>query len=105
MGLSMGGYGTWDAIQRRPEFFAAAVPICGGGDTNMGKVLAKMPIWSWHGDKDKTIQVSRSREMDAAIKQAGGSPKYTEVKGRGHNVWTDVWNSKELWDWIYSQSR
>ena len=23
MGLSMGGYGTWDAIQRRPEFFAA----------------------------------------------------------------------------------
>ena len=39
MGLSMGGYGTWDAIQRRPEFFAAAVPICGGGDTNMGKVL------------------------------------------------------------------
>jgi len=105
MGLSMGGYGTWDAIQRRPEFFAAAVPICGGGDTNMGKVLAKMPIWSWHGDKDKTIQVSRSREMDAAIKQAGGSPKYTEVKGRGHNVWTDVWNSKELWDWLYSQSR
>ena len=24
MGLSMGGYGTWDAIQRRPGFFAAA---------------------------------------------------------------------------------
>ena len=39
MGLSMGGYGTWDAIQRRPGFFAAAVPICGGGDLNFGKRL------------------------------------------------------------------
>ena len=35
MGLSMVGYATWDAIQRRPDFFAAAVPICGGGDTSL----------------------------------------------------------------------
>ena len=39
VGLSMGGYGTWDAIQRRPEFFAAAVPICGGGDSAMVQSL------------------------------------------------------------------
>jgi enterochelin esterase-like enzyme len=32
-GYSMGGYGAWDAIQRRPDLFAAAIPICGGGDT------------------------------------------------------------------------
>jgi pimeloyl-ACP methyl ester carboxylesterase len=31
-GLSMGGYGTWDAIERQPALFAAAVPVCGGGD-------------------------------------------------------------------------
>ena len=31
-GLSMGGHGTWDAICRRPDFFAAAMPCCGGGD-------------------------------------------------------------------------
>ena len=30
-GLSMGGFGTWEAIQRMPERFAAAVPVCGGG--------------------------------------------------------------------------
>ena len=32
MGISMGGYGTWDAICRFPKKFKAAVPICGGGD-------------------------------------------------------------------------
>tara|TARA_Y100001968_G_scaffold314759_1_gene340526 strand:- start:97 stop:891 length:795 start_codon:yes stop_codon:yes gene_type:complete len=105
MGLSMGGYGTWDAIQRRPDLFAAAVPICGGGDKSLGKKIAKLPIWAWHGDKDKVIKASRSRDMIEAIKEAGGSPKYSEIKNRGHNSWVDVWNSDELWDWLYSQKR
>ena len=52
MGLSMGGYGTWDAIQRRPDFFAAAVPICGGADNRLASSFADLPIWAWHGDKD-----------------------------------------------------
>ena len=105
MGLSMGGYGTWDAIQRRPNFFAAAVPICGGGDKQLVKKIARLPIWAWHGDKDSVIKPSRSRDMIEAIKKAGGNPKYSEIKGRGHNSWTDAWNSKEMWEWLYSQKR
>jgi len=105
MGLSMGGYGTWDAIQRRPNFFAAAVPICGGGDKSMAKFLTKIPIWSWHGDQDQVINVMRSRDMDTEIRKSGGVPKYTEVQGRGHDVWLDVWDSDNLWEWLYSQSK
>ena len=56
MGLSMGGYGTWDAIQRRPDYFAAAVPICGGGDKSLAKKLIHIPIWAWHGEKDNVIK-------------------------------------------------
>ena len=105
MGLSMGGYGTWDAIQRRPDFFAAAVPICGGGDKKLAKNMAHLPIWAWHGEKDTVIKPIRSSDMIDAIKNAGGSPKYSEIKGRGHNSWIDVWNSNDLWDWLFSQSR
>jgi predicted peptidase len=105
MGLSMGGYGTWDAIQRRPDFFAAAVPICGGGDKKLAKNMAHLPIWAWHGEKDTVIKPIRSSDMIDAIKKAGGSPKYSEIKGRGHNSWIDVWNSNDLWDWLFSQSR
>jgi len=105
MGLSMGGYGTWDAIQRRPKFFAAAVPICGGGDKSMGKALAPLPIWAWHGDKDNVIKPSRSTDMIAAIKAAGGSAKYSELPGVGHNAWSKCWASKELWDWLFAQKR
>src|SRR5687768_15353959 len=31
-GVSMGGFGTWDLLARFPNKFAAAVPVCGGGD-------------------------------------------------------------------------
>lgn len=105
MGLSMGGYGTWDAIQRRPNFFAAAVPICGGGDKSLAGTISKLPIWAWHGDKDTVIKPSRSRDMIEAIREAGGKPKYTEIEGRGHNSWVDCWKSQEMWAWLYSQRK
>ena len=105
MGLSMGGYGTWDAIQRRPDYFAAAVPICGGGDKSLAKKLIQLPIWAWHGEKDNVIKPTRSRDMIKAISKAGGSPKYSEIKGRGHNSWVDCWNSDVLWNWVFSQSK
>ena len=55
--------------------------------------------------KYSVITPSRSRDMINAISKAGGSPKYSEIKGRGHNSWVDCWNTDELWKWLYSQSR
>ncbi len=60
-GLSMGGFGAWDAIQRRPDLFAAAVPICGGGDVAQAKAIAHVPIWAFHSADDPTVRSSRSR--------------------------------------------
>jgi predicted peptidase len=105
VGLSMGGFGTWDAISRKPDFFAAAVPICGGLDLAQAKKLTKLPIWVWHGDKDKVVLTSRSRDAIAAIREAGGSPKYTELAGVGHNSWTPASQNTELWDWLFVQKK
>ena len=105
LGLSMGGWGTWDAITRRPNFFAAAVPICGGGDPSQVKNLEKVNIWAWHGENDSVIDVYKSQQMVDAINSRNGNVRYTEIKGRGHDSWLDVWNNKELWEWLYSQRR
>jgi predicted peptidase len=105
MGLSMGGFGTWDAIQRRPETFAAAVPICGGGDSNAVAAIAKLPIWVFHGEKDSVVPVRMSREMVEALKAAGGSPRYTEYPGVDHNSWTPAFNEPELLKWLAAQKR
>lgn len=104
-GLSMGGFGTWDAIQRYPNRFAAAVPICGGGDTEFAKQLLHVPIWAFHGEADTAVKPLRSRDMIAAIKAAGGSPKYTEYPGVGHNSWAATYANREMYAWLFSQKR
>lgn len=104
-GLSMGGYGTWDALERRPDFFAAGAPICGGGDVGNAKKLTKVPIWAFHGDKDGAVKVERTRDMIAAIKEAGGEPKYTEYPGVGHNSWSQTYSNPEFYAWLFAQQR
>ena len=104
-GLSMGGFGTWDAIQRRPEFFAAAIPICGGGDTAEAPKLKKLPIWAFHGDKDTSVQPVRTTAMIEAICQAGGEPKMTIYPGVDHHSWNRTYADPEVWAWLFAQKR
>ena len=104
-GLSMGGYGTWHALALRPEFFAAAVPICGGSDLKAAEKIKHVPIWVFHGDKDNAVPVARSREMVEALKKAGGEPKYTEYPGVGHNSWDKAYADPEMFAWLFAQKR
>lgn len=104
-GLSMGGYGTWDAIARRPSFFAAAVPICGGGDPTTAEKIKNIPISCFHGDKDETVDVEKSRLIIKAIKDAGGSPLYTEYPGVGHKSWTQTYANDATHNWLFAQRR
>jgi predicted peptidase len=103
-GLSMGGFGVWDAISRWPDKFAAAVPVCGGGDTAKATMIKNIPIWAFHGDKDNLVMTSRSRNMIAAIKKAGGNPKYTEYPATGHNAWDKAYSEKDMYLWLFTQT-
>src|SRR5262249_40614903 len=104
-GLSMGGYGTWDALARRTELFAAAAPICGGGDTAQASKFKDVPIGAFHGAAHKTAPVERPREMIAPLKPAGANPKYTEYPGVGHNSWAQTYSDPELYAWLFAQRK
>jgi predicted peptidase len=104
-GLSMGGYGTWELLCRKPDLFAAAIPICGGGDPKKADKLTKIPIWCFHGDMDKAVPVTRSREMIKAIEKAGGKPKYTEYEGVGHDSWTQTYRDDKVLAWLFEQKK
>jgi predicted peptidase len=105
MGLSMGGFGTWDIIARQPDWFAAAVPICGGADVSTAPKLVHMPLWAFHGDKDTVVKTARSRSMMAALKQAGGAPKYTEWPGVAHDAWSPAFADQGLLPWLFAQKK
>lgn len=105
VGLSMGGYAAWELALRHPETYAAAVPICGGGDTAHAERLAGMAIWAFHGADDEVVPPERSREIVAAINAAGGRAILTEYPGVGHGSWVPAFASREMWDWLFAQRR
>ena len=107
-GVSRGGYGSWQFITTHPNLFAAAVPVCGEGHpelaTDMADV-ADVPVWAFHGAKDKNVPVSGSRNMIAAIRKADGQPRYTEYPDAAHSIWEDVEQTPGLLDWLFKQHR
>jgi predicted peptidase len=104
-GLSMGGYGTWDIVARRPNLFAGALALCGGGDPSQAPAIRDLPIWAFHGDRDEAVPVLGSRKMIAALREAGGHPRYTEVAGHGHDIWTVAYRDPTVVRWLLSQRR
>lgn len=104
-GLSMGGYGTWDLLVRHPSLFAGALALCGGGDPSQAAAIRDLPVWAFHGDQDQAVPVRGSRQMIAALRQAGGQPRYNEVAGRGHDVWTVAYRDPAVVRWLLSQRR
>jgi predicted peptidase len=104
-GLSMGGFATWEALLRYPEMFAAAIPVCGGGDATHAARIKNIPVWAFHGADDPTVPVECSRSMIKMIEKAGGHPRYTEYPGVGHNSWDRAYAEPDLLSWFFSHSR
>jgi predicted peptidase len=104
-GLSMGGYGTWALLAKEPKLWAAAVPLCGGGDPSKAKSFSKVPIWAFHSSDDDVVDVSESRKMVEALKKAGSTVKYTEYEDRGHGISGAAYREKELMEWIFKQGQ
>lgn len=106
VGLSMGGYGTWELAMRHPGWFAAAAPVCGGGDESKAALIGALPVWTFHGDKDTVVWTERSERMVAAVNKAGGNARITILPGVAHDAWNAAFDPKSgLLDWLFSMKR
>jgi predicted peptidase len=123
VGASMGGYGVWDIVTRWPDRFAAAIPICGGGDPSLAARLKDRRIWIFHSADDRTVPVRGSRDMFQAIMTAreeepqiveddrqicasskDGSIRYTEFKSGGHNAWDRPLGDEDVMEWVFQDN-
>lgn len=96
-GISMGGFATWDVMMRHNDIFAAAIAVCGGGDTSKGELLKDTPMFVFHAVDDTAVPVSGSRESVQAIKDAGGElVEYTEYTSGGHGIWNQAFATEGL---------
>lgn len=104
-GLSMGGFGTFDALERYPGLFAAGVPVCGGGDTTRVRQFAKIPVWIFHGTDDNVVSPLCSKDMAEALVRAGARPGLTFYPGVGHSSWIGAYSDQTMLDWLFSQHK
>lgn len=124
-GLSMGGYGTWSFLSHYPDYFAAAIPICGGGDPfrlpkngpeekkgienefDPGglKNANDMPIWVFHGIQDDSVPIEESERLVKSLKEAGSKRvKLTKYPEAGHvEAWRQAYGSTQLWTWLFTK--
>ena len=101
----MGGYGAFDAIARNPKLFAAAVPVCGGGDTSKANIFAHIPMWIFHGALDNAVSPILSHKMVEALTKAGANPGFTQYPEAGHFSWLAAYSDEMMMEWLFSQRK
>ena len=104
-GLSMGGYGSWTWAMHRPDRFAALAPICGWGDPVPVCALKDMPVWTFHGVKDKVIPIQKTENLVDPLRKCGGNVKFTIYPDANHDSWTETYNNTELYRWLLEQRK
>ena len=115
-GQSLGGFGTWDVIIRRPQMFAAAVPLCGSGIVNHDPFrrlysdaeferIKDMPIWVFQGAGDTDVPAGGPRKTVATLRKLGSTVRYTEYPNVGHRVWEHAYLDRALIAWVFVQRK
>ena len=102
-GISMGGYGTWDILCRRPEFFAAGFAVCGGADEKQLPKLKNLNLNIYHGAIDTVVPVERSRNIVQALQKAGNTQvRYVELPDVGHFSWEAAFGDRAAMDKFFA---
>jgi predicted peptidase len=105
-GVSMGGHATWALLCQEAGAFAAAMPVCAGGDAlQVNSRNAQVPVWVFHSDDDPIVRVQQARAFVKAWRAHGGEARYTEYTGLKHGSWKKAYTETELYDWLFAQRR
>jgi beta-glucosidase len=109
-GLSMGGFGAWHLAVTYPDRFAALAPICGSGPWHTGfpervREIKHLPIWVFHGAKDRTVLPRESKVLVKELQACGGNVRFTLYPHAGHDSWTETYQNPELYEWFLSHKK
>ena len=103
-GMSMGGSGVWALTIKHPEYFSAAIPLCGGWSTQNIKTMKDIPVWAFHGALDKIVLPEETEKMVHALREAGGKARYSRLEGEGHSI-HKIYEKKAMYDWMLKQHK
>jgi predicted peptidase len=103
-GMSMGGSGVWALAIKHPEYFAAAIPLCGGWSTKNIIAMKDIPVWAFHGANDKIVVPKETEKMVDALRKVGGRVRFSKLEGEGHSI-HKVYERKKIYEWLLGHRR
>jgi predicted peptidase len=98
-GMSMGGSGVWALAIKHPEYFAAAIPLCGGWRVRGIEAMNNIPVWAFHGAEDDIVPPEETERMVEALRKAGGRVRYSRLEGQGHSIHR-VYEHEKIYEWL-----
>ncbi|MDR3692824.1 MAG: alpha/beta hydrolase-fold protein [Fimbriimonas sp.] len=104
-GLSMGGMGTYALAAAQPKRFAAIAPVSAAANVSIAPKIKDIPIWATHGAMDPTVNISGERPLIDELTRLGAEVKYDVIPDGQHDVWTPVYQSNALYDWLLRHVR
>ena len=115
-GMSMGGTGVWNLLFEYPNFFAAALPMCGVipqkwyDDVKSFEALKNQAIWAFHCMDDDVIPEAETAKAVQTLKDNGSAAIRYEAFQVGsmpepHKVWERVYSIGTPYNWLFIQSQ
>ncbi len=104
-GLSAGGYGTWDWAEAYPNDFAAIVPVSGAGRQDQAYKIRSIPIWVFHGLKDRVVKIEQDEAIVRTLLNQGAEVNFTVYKNSGHDIWDSTYHNPDLYKWMLDYHR
>lgn len=106
-GLSNGAKGSWDLASKRPDLFAAVLPMSGVGSNlePMTDALVTTPLWLFQGGTDTNPRQQAAEDWIAKLLEKGAAPRYTLYPNLGHGVWNTAYAESDFWSWMLAQDK
>lgn len=105
-GISMGGEGVFDLLDKKPGFFAAAMSICGGGRAAWAQNISQTPFWMFHGGADPINPVTLTGDVADSLESLGASQwRFTRYEGYGHEIWNRAAQEPSWKEWMFAHVR
>lgn len=107
IGMSMGGYGTFQYVGTYPDRVAAAMAFCGGSNLRNHCGLNKVPLWIIHGTADRAVPLSASQEVVNAMKACGKTDLllFDKFPGINHSQLAKMFYIPETYEWLFRHNK
>lgn len=96
-----------DFVGTYPDKVAAAMALCGGCSLRDVQGLGTLPFWIMHGTADRAVNISESKKVVNALKDADNDRllRYDWIPGASHGALTRIFYLSQTYEWLFQHDK